>query len=166
MGLIRRLFSTQEFMPHGMCYAWNSNVIWLHVLSDGFIALAYYSIPITLVYFVRKRKDLSFNWIFICFALFIVACGTTHVMEIISIWHPLYWLSGLIKAVTAATSIITAILLVRLAAYTVSCDLARSLGLKDVLRLLAATLSEEEATDAKLARSSVPALSAAAGVEE
>jgi len=101
-------------MPHGMCYDWNSQVIWLHVISDALIALAYYSIPITLLYFVRKRKDLVFDWIFVCFALFIVACGTTHLMEILNIWHPVYWLSGIIKAITALLSVVTAILLIKL----------------------------------------------------
>ena len=114
MDFIQRLFSTDEFMPHGMCYEWNPAVIWLHVSSDALIALAYYSIPITLIYFVRKRKDLAFDWIFVCFAIFIIACGTTHLMEILNIWHPTYWLSGLIKAITALTSIVTAVLLVRL----------------------------------------------------
>jgi len=101
-------------MPHGHCYMWDPALIWLHVLSDGFIALAYYSIPITLIYFVRKRKDLVFDWMFICFAIFIVACGTTHLMEILNIWVPSYWLSGMIKAITALTSVVTAVLLVRL----------------------------------------------------
>jgi len=114
MDLIQRLFSTDEFMPHGMCYMWNPAVICLHVISDGLITMAYYSIPLTLVYFVRRRKDLVFDWIFLCFAVFIVACGTTHLMEIVNIWHPTYWLSGVIKAITAITSIATAILLVRL----------------------------------------------------
>src|SRR2546430_2182913 len=67
----------------------------------------YYSIPITLVYFVRKRKDLEFDWMFVCFAIFIVACGTTHIMEIWNIWHPTYWLSGGVKAVTALASVPT-----------------------------------------------------------
>lgn len=114
MGWLERLFSTKDFMPHGMCYQWNPAVIWLHVVSDALIAIAYYSIPLTLVYFVRKRKDLAFDWMFICFALFIVACGTTHLMEILNIWKPTYWLSGLIKALTALVSIATAILLIRL----------------------------------------------------
>lgn len=113
MGLIEWLVSTDEFMPHGMCYQWDPAVIWLHVSSDALIALAYYSIPLTLIYFVRKREGLVFDWIFLCFAFFIVACGTTHVMEIYNIWHPTYWLSGIIKAITAITSITTAILLVR-----------------------------------------------------
>jgi len=93
---------------------WQPGIICLHVVSDGLIALAYYSIPLTLVYFVTRRKDLVFDWIFLCFAAFIVACGTTHAMEIVNIWHPTYWLSGLIKAITATLSIVTAILLVRL----------------------------------------------------
>jgi signal transduction histidine kinase len=114
MGWLERLFSTKEFMPHGMCYEWNPDVIWLHVVSDALIALAYYSIPLTLVYFVRKRKDLAFDWMFVCFAIFIVACGTTHLMEILNIWRPTYWLSGVIKAITALVSVATAILLIRL----------------------------------------------------
>ena len=114
MGFIQRLFSTDGFMPHGMCYEWNASVIWLHVVSDAVIAFSYYSIPLTLIYFVRKRKDLVFNWMFVCFAVFIVACGTTHLMEILNIWHPTYWLSGIVKAITAFVSIVTAILLIRL----------------------------------------------------
>jgi PAS domain S-box-containing protein len=110
----RRLFSSDEFMPHGHCYLWQPGVLGLHIVSDALITLAYFSIPFTLLYFVRKRKDLQFNWMFICFAVFIVACGTTHLMEIWVIWHPTYWLSGGVKAVTALASVPTAILLIKL----------------------------------------------------
>jgi len=111
---IRRLFLENNFMPHGHCYLWDPGLLWLNLVSDGLITLAYFSIPFTLVYLVRKRKDLEFNWMFLCFAVFIVACGTTHVMEMIVIWHPVYWIAGAIKAVTALASVPTAILLVRL----------------------------------------------------
>ena len=113
-GDFNRLFSADGFMPHGMCYLWRPGVLWLHVASDLLITLAYSSIPFTLLYFVRKRRDLEFNWMFVCFAIFIVACGATHLMEIWVIWHPAYWLSGAIKAVTALASVSTAILLIRL----------------------------------------------------
>ncbi len=109
-----RIFSTGGFMPHGMCYLWQPGVLGLHIVSDLLITLAYFSIPFTLLYFVRKRRDLEFNWMFVCFAIFIVACGATHLMEIWVIWHPVYWLSGAVKAVTALASVPTAILLVRL----------------------------------------------------
>jgi PAS domain S-box-containing protein len=88
--------------------------MWLHVVSDSLIALAYLAIPITLAFFVRKRRDLPSNWIFICFGIFILADGATHVMEIWTIWHANYWLSGAFKIVAAAASFPTCILLVRL----------------------------------------------------
>jgi PAS domain S-box-containing protein len=105
---------SDAFMPHGMCYLWRPDVLALHIVSDALITIAYFSIPFTLLYFVRKRRDLEFNWMFVCFAIFIVACGTTHLMDIWVIWHPVYWLSGTIKAVTALASVPTAVLLIRL----------------------------------------------------
>lgn len=111
---ISTLFSTDGFIPHGHCYLWQPGVLWLHLISDTLITLAYFSIPFTLVYFVRRRRDLAFTWMFVCFAIFIVACGSTHLMEIWTVWHPAYWLSGSVKAVTALASVPTAILLVKL----------------------------------------------------
>jgi len=107
----RRLF-TSDFMPHGTCYFWNPEVLWLNVVSDGLIAAAYYAIPVLLLIFFRKRKDISFRWIFIAFAIFILACGTTHLMGIWTVWHGAYRLDGLIKAITAAASIVTTAMLV------------------------------------------------------
>src|SRR5215216_1946265 len=111
---IERFFSADGFMPHGMCYLWRPDVLGLHVVSDSLIAAAYLSIPFTLLYFVRKRRDLQFNWMFVCFAVFIIACGATHLMEIWTVWHPAYWVSGAVKAVTALASVPTAVLLVKL----------------------------------------------------
>ncbi|MBN3951681.1 MAG: response regulator [Nostoc sp. NMS7] len=107
-------FTSGSFIPHGHCYLWQTNLVWLHILSDSLIALAYYSIPATLFYFVRKRQDLPFDWIFLLFSAFIVACGTTHLIEIWTLWHPTYWLSGFVKAITAIISVITAVQLVSL----------------------------------------------------
>lgn len=97
-------------MPHGFCYFWNPGLVWLHVISDALIALSYYVIPIALIYFARKRRDVPFSWLFVLFGVFIVACGTTHLMEVWNIWHADYWVDGVIKAITAAASVPTAIL--------------------------------------------------------
>ena len=105
------LLSSDSFIPHGHCYLWKPGLVWLHLWSDTLIALAYYSIPLTLLYFVRRRKDLPFNSIFLLFGAFIIACGTTHLMEVWTLWHPTYWLSGVLKAITAAISVFTAITL-------------------------------------------------------
>ncbi|HEY9617989.1 MAG TPA: PAS domain S-box protein [Microcoleaceae cyanobacterium] len=114
IGHIGELLWSSGFIPHGHCYLWQPGLVGLHVMSDSLIALAYYSIPITLFYFVRKRQDLPFDWIFLLFASFIVACGTTHIMEVWTLWHPMYWLSGAIKSVTAGVSLYTAVSLVSL----------------------------------------------------
>jgi PAS domain S-box-containing protein len=114
VDFLRQLISSGDFQPHGFCYLWNTRLIWLHVISDAVIALAYFTIPVSLVWFIRKRRDVPFSWIFVCFGVFIVACGATHLMEIWNLWHASYWLAGVIKAVTAVASIITALLLVRL----------------------------------------------------
>src|SRR5215831_7409363 len=110
---LEKLFSS-DFMPHGYCYLWNPGLVFLHVVSDALIALAYFSIPVTLIYFIRKRRDLPFHWMFLSFGMFILACGATHTMEVWTLWHGTYWLSGAIKAVTAMASVPTAVLLVQL----------------------------------------------------
>jgi hypothetical protein len=112
--VVFNLFSSGSFIPHGHCYLWKPGLVWLHLISDAIIALAYYSIPLTLFYFVRKRQDLPFYWIFLLFAAFIISCGTTHIAEIWTLWHPTYWLSGILKAGTAIISLFTAMELVPL----------------------------------------------------
>ncbi|MDJ0691777.1 MAG: histidine kinase dimerization/phospho-acceptor domain-containing protein [Xenococcaceae cyanobacterium MO_188.B32] len=108
VDFFNNLLFSRQYIPHGHCYLWQSGLLWLHVLSDVFIALAYYSIPLLLVYFVRQREDVPFKGIFVLFSLFIFSCGTTHIMSIWTLWHPDYWLSGLIKAITAIISVYTA----------------------------------------------------------
>jgi PAS domain S-box-containing protein len=103
------LMSPQDYMPHGMCFLWQPELIALHVASDSSIALAYYSIPIALIYFVLKRTDLAFPSIFVLTGLFILACGTTHAMSVWTLWYPDYRVDGGIKAVTALLSIGTGV---------------------------------------------------------
>ena len=114
MDFLRQVFGAGGFMPHGYCYMWNPGLVWLHVISDSLIALSYFTIPFTLLWFVRKRRELPFSRMFVLFGAFIVACGATHVMEVWNLWHAQYWLAGGLKAVTALASVATAILLVRL----------------------------------------------------
>jgi PAS domain S-box-containing protein len=102
------LLSPQDYMPHGMCFLWQPQLIALHVASDSLIALAYYSIPVALIYFVSKRTDLAFPSIFVLTGLFILACGTTHIMGVWTLWFPDYRLDGGIKAATALLSVGTA----------------------------------------------------------
>ena len=104
----------EVFTPRSVCMRSEPDVIWLHVGSDVLITAAYWSIPIALYYFVRRRKDLAFDWMFVLFALFIFLCGTTHLFGVLAIWKPFYRVDGLVKLLTGGVSIITAVLLWRL----------------------------------------------------
>ena len=101
-------FFSGNLMPHGNCFLWKPELVWLHAGSDFLIGLSYYSIPLLLVYFVRRRHDVPFPGIVILFSAFILSCGTGHLLEIWTLWHPDYWLSGLVKAITAIVSLYTA----------------------------------------------------------
>jgi len=108
MQLLNDLLGIKDFIPHGYCLSWSPVLLWLHVISDLLITFAYYSIPLMLVYFIRQRKDFPYPWLVTLFAGFIVACGTTHLLSAITIWIPLYWLDGFLKAFTAIISVTTA----------------------------------------------------------
>jgi PAS domain S-box-containing protein len=120
MQHLKALLSSSPYMPHGYCFLWNPGLVGLHVISDSLIALSYLSISFTLGYFVRKRRDLPFHWMFLCFGVFILACGVTHAMDVWTLWHANYWVSGSIKALTAFASVATAILLAKLIPHAVA----------------------------------------------
>jgi|SRR5882724_5192624 len=156
--MLHELLST-DFLPHGHCYFWNPSLIALHVISDGLITLSYYSIPVLLVVFVQKKRDVPFHWIFLMFGAFILACGTTHAMEIWTLWYPAYWLSGLVKAGTAAISLATAAALVPLIPHALA--LRSPAELEAANRALEQEIRERKRTQEKLAESRDKALEAA-----
>jgi PAS domain S-box-containing protein len=108
------LFDPSGLTPHGFCLLWEPGLIWTHALSDLATAAAYYSIPAALIIVARRRKDLVFRPVFWMFAAFITLCGTDHVMEVITLWWPIYGLQGVTKALMAVVSLLTAVLLWRL----------------------------------------------------
>jgi len=102
------LFNPSGLTPHGFCLLWAPGLITLHAASDAIIALAYFSIPLALASFASQRKDLEYSWIIHLFVAFILACGTTHLMSIVTLWSPAYGIEGIIKVITALLSIATA----------------------------------------------------------
>jgi PAS domain S-box-containing protein len=101
-------------MPHGHCYFWRPEIVWLMVISNALIALAYFTIPFTIFYFLSRRSDLVFNWVFALFGFFIIFCGLTHVFDIITIWYPVYRTDVVIRMLTAGVSLGTGIYLIKL----------------------------------------------------
>ncbi len=112
LELLRRIFLSDDYMPHGHCFLWQPGLVTLHVVSDTLIGTAYVAISLILYQLVRRIR-LPFSPMILAFGLFIGACGVTHYMEVLTLWVPDYWLSGAVKAITAAASVATGVYLFR-----------------------------------------------------
>ncbi|HEY9604472.1 MAG TPA: ATP-binding protein [Allocoleopsis sp.] len=111
-GIFKNILTINGFIPHGHCYLWKPGLVWLHATSDFLIGLAYVAISATLAYLVHKtHQEIPFHWMFLAFGSFIVACGSTHFMDVWTLWQPVYWLSGGLKLITAVASVTTALTL-------------------------------------------------------
>ncbi|KAL9251255.1 Ethylene receptor-like protein [Drosera capensis] len=120
-------------------------------ISDFFIAVAYFSIPLELIYFVQKSAFFPYRWVLMQFGAFIVLCGATH---LINLWtfsmhsKTVAIVMTMAKLATAAVSCITALLLVHIIPDLLSVK-TRELLLKnkaeELDREMGLILSEEEA---------------------
>lgn len=118
MELFSNLLNFQS-MPHGYCLRWLPSLLWTHVIADVMIAVAYFSIPTSILYFVSKRQESGetmrkYWWLGLMFAGFILSCGITHIFGIITIWQPVYGIEGLLKVITGVISLATAATLIKL----------------------------------------------------
>ncbi len=132
-----------DFLPHRFCYLNTAGLVWTNVAADAVIGLSYVAISATLAYLVhRARKDIPFSWMFLAFGLFIVACGGTHFMEVLTVWKPFYWLAADVKIVTAVASLVTAVLLPTL--------VPKIFGLLSATQVAAERKQQLEAANARL----------------
>ncbi len=104
---LQSVFFPDTYMPHGSCYLWQTPLVALHAVSDSLIAIAYLSIPLLLLYFTRQRQDRPFSRVFWLFSTFILLCGLGHLLDVWTLWHPAYWLTGGVRAATALISCYT-----------------------------------------------------------
>lgn len=101
-------FGVNGFIPHGYCLSWSPSLLWLTVVSDAVMTLAYLTYPFAIAYFVWKRKDLHYRWLYLTFFnAFILTCASTHLLSVVTIWIPLYWLDAYVKAVSATVATAT-----------------------------------------------------------
>jgi len=113
-SLLTYLSNSHPWMPDGNRILWTPSILWTYVISTALTTAAYYSIPATLTYIAWHSKDIAFRKIYLMFGSFILACGTSHLLSIILLWHPIYWTDALIHAITALLSIGTAFFLIQL----------------------------------------------------
>ena len=105
---IWNLFDSAGLMPHGVCFLWREELVYMHLFSDLVTALAYFSLPVFLVVLVRRRPELGMNKVIALFALFIFFCGLTHLANIWVLWVPDYLAQGVLKLATGIVSVFTA----------------------------------------------------------
>jgi PAS domain S-box-containing protein len=153
MDFLRKLFDGSDFVPRSRCGNWTPGLILLHNLSDGIIWFSYMAIPILLVYFVLRRKDVPFPKVFWMFGGFIVLCGLTHLMDIVMFYFPAYRLSGVVKLATAGISLTTFIALVPLIPMAMALRSPREL--EQVNRRLETEIAERRRAEEELARKNV-----------
>jgi signal transduction histidine kinase len=109
-----QIFATDSFPPRWYCGSWTELQGWVHIVSDATIWFAYLTIPVGLIYFLWRRRDVPFPGLVVLFAGFILLCGLTHALEAAMFWWPAYRFMGLVKAATAIVSMTTAIVLIPL----------------------------------------------------
>ena len=158
MSILDWLLDPSGLTPHGFCLSWAPGLVGLHAGSDAVVGLAYFSIPVALASFAARRQDLQYGWVIYLFVAFILACGTTHLMSIVTLWVPAYGVEGIIKLITALLSIATALLLWPLIPKLLA--LPSPAQLERLNRELLATLAEQERTT-ELLRESEAKVSAA-----
>ncbi len=137
-----------QYMPHGMCLLWQPWLVFLWAGSDLLIFLSYTAIPVALLTVLRRRKDIPYSGLVVLFASFILLCGLTHLMGIVTLWYPIYPWVGLLKLTTGFVSAATAIVLFRLIPILVS--LPSPAQLAEANRKLQAEARAHEETLAKL----------------
>jgi len=112
-SFIQRLFDAGGFMPRWQCGDWSSELGWLHIVSDCLIFIAYACIPLSLMFFVSRRRDIALKGVIWLFVAFILSCGLTHLLDAAMFYYPAYRLLGMMKAITAAVSLATVVALFR-----------------------------------------------------
>lgn len=104
------LFGAAGFPPPGARVAWPLELLALHGVSDGLFALSSFAIAGMICWFLRRRTLApERRRLILLLAVFIAACGATHLVSVLTLWEPVYGLQGVIKAVTAALSLAVAV---------------------------------------------------------
>lgn len=106
--------------PHGTCLVWNPRLMAMLIAGNGLIAIAYLSIPCALLVLYRELGRLMpFRSFLLTFSLFIAMCGVTHVMDILTLWFPWYWMQAALSVATAMISLAVAITLLPVARWMI-----------------------------------------------
>ncbi len=150
----QKLFDYSDFPARWYCGpGWTDFHGWLYIISDLLIWSAYFAIPLIILWYSFKRKDVRFHKIYYLFAAFILLCGATHLIDAIIFWYPIYRFSAVLLLITGIVSWVTVIYLIKAAPIALTLKTAEELeaevesrkGVEDKLKLKLAQLNEAQA---------------------
>lgn len=111
----RGLFQTNLWPARWHCGQWTEFHGWLYIISDLMVWAAYFLIPLIIInYAFKKRNGLKFHKAYLLFAAFIVLCGSTHFLDALMFWVPVYRLNAAVRFVTGAVSLATVFYLIKI----------------------------------------------------
>ncbi|NTS42072.1 PAS domain-containing protein [Flavisolibacter sp. BT320] len=110
----QKLLDTADWPPRWRCGNWTDFHGWLYIISDLLIWSAYFAIPLTIIKYISRRQDARFIRAYFLFAAFILACGSTHLLDAVTFWFPAYRLNALVRFITGVVSWITVFYLIRI----------------------------------------------------
>ena len=115
LEFFKNLFATDEWPPRWHCGNWTSFHGWLYIFSDISIWIAYFLIPLIILNYLGKKKNgIKFQKVYLLFAAFILFCGTTHLLDAMMFWIPMYRLNALVRFFTGVISMLTVYYLLKI----------------------------------------------------
>ncbi|HEX8314200.1 MAG TPA: ATP-binding protein [Flavisolibacter sp.] len=114
LEFFRKLFDTSDWPPRWHCGNWTDFHGWLYIISDLLIWSAYFAIPLAILRYISKRVDAKFVRTYFLFAGFILACGSTHLLDAVTFWFPAYRLNALVRLITGIVSWVTVFHIIRI----------------------------------------------------
>jgi len=93
------------FSPHGACLVWDPPLIWLNAISDTLIAAGFFSTAFFVMYSVWRRRDFQFKWAWWGFGIYILLCGVSRLLAVLTLWMPLHAMEAALKGIVAIMSV-------------------------------------------------------------
>lgn len=114
LDFFRKLFDTSDWPPRWHCGKWTDFHGWLYIVSDLLVWSAYFAIPLIILKFISRKTDAKFVRAYFLFAAFILACGSTHLLDAVTFWYPAYRLNALVRLITGVISWVTVFYTIRI----------------------------------------------------
>jgi PAS domain S-box-containing protein len=114
LEFFRKLFDTADWPPRWHCGNWTGFHGWLYIISDLLIWSAYFAIPLAILKYISRKVNARFVRLYFLFAAFILACGSTHLLDAITFWYPAYRLNALVRFITGVVSWVTVFQIIKI----------------------------------------------------